>query len=147
MRHHLLLIIHLLAATLWIGGHLLLTLRYLPKALKTKDVGIIRNFEKQYEAVGLPALLILVVTGICMAYDYGITMSLWFTFSGALEKIISIKLLLLFSTFLLAVHARLFIIPRLSAERLNLMAAHIVLITLISIAMLVMGTFVRFGGI
>lgn len=147
MNHHILLILHLIAATVWVGGHLLLAIRYLPKALKSKDVEIIKSFEKQYEALGLPALLILIITGIWMAYDYGITVSQWFSFSGALEKVVSIKLLLLFSTLLLAIHARLFIIPGLSAARLKLMAAHIIMISLIGLAMLVLGTFVRVGGL
>jgi len=38
MYHHFLLIIHLLAATVWIGGHLILSTRYLPEAIKTKDL-------------------------------------------------------------------------------------------------------------
>lgn len=147
MKHHLLLISHLLAAAVWVGGHLLLAMRYLPKALKSKDVSVIKSFESQYEILGLPSLLILVVTGISMAYDYGVTVSQWFSFSDPLEKVVSTKLLLLFSTMLLAIHARLFIIPNLSAAKLTTMAIHIILITLIGLSMLVLGTFVRFGGL
>lgn len=147
MNHHFLLILHLIAATLWIGGHLLLALRYLPDAIRTKDVYIIKNFEKKYEILGLPALLVLVITGICMAYDYGITVDQWFSFSGAVEKVVSTKLALLFATLLLALHARIFIIPKLALNTLVLMAVHIVCITLIGIAMLIVGTFIRFGGL
>ena len=35
--HHIYLIFHLLAATIWVGGHLVLALGFLPKALKNKD--------------------------------------------------------------------------------------------------------------
>lgn len=147
MKHQLLLILHLMAATIWVGGHLFLTIRYLPKALKEKDVTIIKNFEEKFEPVGIPALLLLVLTGILMAYDYGVTFSNWFSFSNAIERVVSIKLLLLLFTLSLAVHARFFIIPKLDQTRLNEMAFHIVLVTLIGVAMLVLGTFVRFGGI
>jgi hypothetical protein len=147
MKHHLLLIIHLLSAAIWVGGHLILTIRYLPKALKQKDASIIRKFEESYEIIGLPALLVLVGTGIWMASDYGVTPSHYFQFSNPIEIVVSIKLLLLFSTLLLAIHARLFIIPSLSSENLKLMAFHIVLITLIGVTMLILGTFVRFGGL
>ncbi len=145
--HHVLLIIHLLAATVWIGGHLILSIGFLPKALKERAPEIITNFEKSYEKIGLPALLVLVVTGIFLSYSYGITISDWFSFRNSIEKVVSIKLILLFTTLGLAIHARFFIIPKLSAKSLPLMAAHIILITLVGITMMVVGTFVRFGGV
>lgn len=147
MNHHFLLVVHLMAACVWVGGHLLLTVKYLPKALKSKNPQIIRDFEKHYEPIGLPSLLVLIATGVCMAYDYGVTVSHWFSFSEPLEKVVSIKMLLMFSTLLLAVHARLYIIPSLSADKLKQMAVHIILITTIGVAMLILGTFVRFGGL
>ncbi|AMA49658.1 MULTISPECIES: CopD family protein [Flavobacterium] len=147
MTHHLLLIIHLLAASVWVGGHLILLIRYLPKALKNKDVEIIKNFEKQYEPIGLPALLILVGTGVLMAYQYNVTLTSWFSFESNIERVISIKLCLLMLTLVLAIHARLFIIPKLTSKTIILMAVHILLITLIGVSMLIVGSFVRFGGL
>ncbi|WP_444625995.1 copper resistance protein CopD [Flavobacterium columnare] len=147
MTHHLLLIIHLLAASVWVGGHLILLIRYLPKALKNKDVEIIKNFEKQYEPIGLPALLILVGTGVLMAYQYNVTLTSWFSFESNIERVISIKLCLLMLTLVLAIHARLFIIPKLTSKNIILMAVHILLITLIGVSMLIVGSFVRFGGL
>lgn len=147
MTHHLLLIIHLLAASVWVGGHLILLIRYLPKALKNKDVEIIKNFEKQYEPIGLPALLILVGTGVLMAYQYNVTLTSWFSFESNIERVISIKLCLLMLTLVLAIHARLFIIPKLTSKAIILMAVHILLITLIGVSMLIVGSFVRFGGL
>lgn len=126
---------------------MILSIGLLPKALKERDPEIITNFEKSYEKIGLPALLVLVVTGIFLSYSYGITVSDWFSFSNSIEKVVSIKLILLFTTLGLAIHARLFIIPKLSAKSLPFMAAHIILITLVGLTMMVIGTFVRFGGI
>lgn len=145
--HQTLLILHLLAATIWIGGHLILCVRYLPLAFKEKSTTPITHFEQQYEVIGLPALLVLIVTGIAMAYTYNVPVSSWFSFESAIEKVISVKLILLLTTLALAIHARLFIIPTLSVKRLPFMAFHIILITLIGISMLVFGTFIRFGGI
>ena len=54
--HHLILILHLIAATIWVGGHLVLAIGYLPKALKHKDFSYIGNFEKTYEPIGMPSL-------------------------------------------------------------------------------------------
>ena len=77
-KHHLLLIVHLLSATIWVGGHLVLMCGFLPKALKEKNFDYIGNFEKTYEPIGMPALLLLVITGIMMAYDYDATFTKWF---------------------------------------------------------------------
>ena len=79
--HHILLILHLVAATIWVGGHLVLAIGFLPKALKHNDFSYIANFEKTYEPIGMPSLLVLVITGIILAYDYGATFSTWLFFN------------------------------------------------------------------
>lgn len=147
MKHHILLIIHLLSATIWVGGHLILCFRYLPLALKNKDPNVIREYEKQYEPIGIPALLLLVITGVIMAYDYNVTFSSWFTFSNSVEKVVSIKLILLFTTLALAIHARFFIIPKLEVSSLRLMSIHIIILSIVAVTMLVFGSLVRVGGI
>ena len=80
MYHQIILIIHLLAATIWVGGHLILLLKYVPKAIKSNSLNDITFFRKNFESVGIPSLLILLVTGILMAYHYEITIDKWFTF-------------------------------------------------------------------
>ncbi len=142
---HILLIIHILSATIWVGGHILLLTRYLPKAFKDKNVRIIIDYESQFEFIGIPALLIQVVTGIWMSFIYQVKIDNWFSFSTNIEKIISIKLILLLVTIILAVHARIFIIPKLGNHNLPLLTVHIILVTFIAISMLVLGTFVRMG--
>lgn len=64
-----LIIAHVLGAAIWIGGHLLLCLRYLLEALKKKDPEIIKVFEKKYEIIGMPSLLVQVITGVWMAFS------------------------------------------------------------------------------
>lgn len=145
--HHILLVIHIFAATIWVGGHVVLSLGFLPKALKQKDPSIITSFEKSYEKIGLPALLLLIISGIMLSYTYNVTVSDWFSFKTSIERVVSLKLILLFCTLGLAVHARLYIIPKLSVKSLPFMALHIIFITLISLTMMTLGTFVRFGGL
>ncbi len=147
MLHHIYLILHLLAATIWVGGHLFLAIRVLPKALKSKDITLINNFKDLFEPIGLPSLVILVVTGILMAYDFDATFTKWFSFSGAVEKIVSIKLILLFTTVALAVSAQRFEAPKLSVHNLGAFAFHIIAVTVIGVTMLILGSFVRSGGI
>jgi putative copper export protein len=148
MSHHLLLIIHLLCASIWVGGHLLLVFGHLPQALKEKNQNIILDYERKYEPVGMTALVLLVVTGIMMAYKYGVSIEYWFHFATPIEKVVSTKLLLLLLTVLFALSAQFRVLPKLknNPDKLPEMTFHIVSVTLIGILMLVVGSFVRFGG-
>lgn len=148
--HHLLLIIHLLSATIWVGGHLVLAIAFLPKALKHKDFSYIESFEKKYELVGIPALVLLVITGIIMAYDFGIQLGSWFSFSSPMEKGVSFKLICLLLTVGFAISAQTRVLPKLEKGDINKlpeMAFHIISVTLLGIAMLILGSFFRYGGI
>lgn len=147
MPHQIILIFHLLAATVWVGGHLFLSIRYLPEALKKKDASILINFKDKFEPVGMPSLIILLVTGILMAYHYDVTFTQWFSFSNGIEKIVSLKLSLLLITVVMAINAQVFVFPNVKSERLFPVAVQIVSITIIGIAMLVLGSWVRIGGL
>lgn len=147
MSHHLLLILHLIGAAIWVGGHLILTLGILPEVLRKKDPQILLNFEQKYEKIGMPALVIMVITGVWMAYQFGFGFSTWFQFKNPVETVISLKLLLLFVTILFALSAQFLVLPRLSGKTLPLMAFHIISVTTIGVLMLVLGSFVRFGGV
>lgn len=149
MNHHFLLIVHLICAAIWVGGHLLLVFAYLPKALKEKNQHIILGYEKKYEPVGMPALALLVITGILMAYKYGVGIESWFHFAAPIEKVVSTKLTLLFVTVLFALSAQFRVIPKLknNPDKLSEMSIHIISVTTIGVIMLILGSFVRFGGI
>ncbi|KAF2339092.1 CopD family protein [Flavobacterium ginsenosidimutans] len=145
--HHFILIIHLLAATIWVGGHLLLAICYLPTALKKKDPKIILNFEKKFETLGMSSLVLLIVTGIWMAYDFGVTIETCFHFKSGFEKVVSLKLILLFCTFICAVCAQFYVIPNLNENNIKKIAVIILTVTSIGVAMLVLGSTLRYGGI
>lgn len=149
MNHHLLLIVHLLCASIWVGGHLLLTFGHLPQALKEKNQNIILNYERKYEPVGMTSLILLVITGIMMAYKYGVSIEYWFHFATPIEKVVSTKLLLLLLTVLFALSAQFRVLPKLknNPDKLPEMTFHIISVTVIGAAMLVLGSCVRFGGL
>ncbi len=149
MSHHLLLIIHLMAAAVWVGGHLYLSICVLPKAWKEKSATPILSFEKSYSNIGLPSLVLLVITGIWMSVQFGIYPAQWFSFSNPLERVVSIKILFLLLTVLFALSAQLRIISKLktSNSKLTEMMIHAISVSLIGITMLIMGTFIRYGGI
>ncbi|MFM2172420.1 MAG: hypothetical protein RLZZ54_347 [Cyanobacteriota bacterium] len=65
-----LVIVHALAATVWTGGHLVLDLRVLPRALKEQSAQAIRDFEELFEPLALTALAIQVITGLWMGSMY-----------------------------------------------------------------------------
>ena len=148
--HHLILILHLIAATIWVGGHLVLAIGYLPKALKRKDFSYIGNFEKTYEPIGMPSLAVLVITGILMAYDYNAGLSSWFSFATPIERVVSLKLICLLTSICFAISAQTRVLPKLRKGQLNKlseMAVHIICVTLIGVVMVVLGSLVKIGGI
>ncbi|AVM50658.1 CopD family protein [Capnocytophaga sp. oral taxon 878] len=148
--HHILLIVHLIAATIWVGGHLVLAIGFLPKALKHNDFSYIGNFEKTYEPIGMPSLVVLVITGIIMAYDYSASFSTWFSFSTPIERVVSLKLMCLLTSVCFAISAQTRVLPQLrkgNMKKLPEMAVHIICVTTIGVLMVVLGSFVRIGGI
>jgi uncharacterized membrane protein len=147
MKHQIYLIIHLLAATIWVGGHLLLLLRYVPKAIKSKSLEELSAFRKNFEPVGMPSLFILIITGILMAYDYNITFEKWFLFEDSIEKIVSIKLILLFISLTLAFITLKFVLPFINKISPFILYFIIFLVTTIAVTMLVLGSLVRIGGL
>ncbi len=144
MLYHTLLLLHLIGACIWLGGHFILSLQIVPKALVKKDVQLIQQFEKIFEPIGIPSLVIQIITGVWMAiFQYGIQ----FNWDNAIQRNIIIKLSLLVLSLLLALHARIFIIPKLSLVNLPMMVLHIRFITLVALLMVFFGLQFRFGGL
>lgn len=133
----------------WVGGHLYLAVCVLPSILRNNDVERLLKFEKSFEPLGMSALLFLVITGVWMSVQFGISWGKWFTFSSSMERVVSIKLILLFATFLLALSAQIRVFPKLKngVNKLPEMTFHIIMVTLLGVAMLVLGSFLRYGGI
>ena len=138
--------LHLLGASIWVGGHLVLLLGVLPRALRERDPSAVLRFESAFERIGIPALLVQAITGIWLASRY--VPGLWpaFTFSDPLRSAVAIKLLLLAGTVLTGLHARLRVLPRLSPERMSFMALHVTLVTMMAVALLFVGAFIRTGA-
>ncbi len=139
-----LILIHVLGATVWVGGHLILSIGFLPNALKQKNPQIILDFEKQFEKIGLPALLMQVVTGISMALIY-VPFRHWMSLETPHHVYLWTKLGLLAGTLALAIHARFFILPRLTEQKLPQLAFHIVLVTVLAMFFVLTGLSFRFN--
>jgi len=145
MFYHYALIIHILCATIWTGGHLVLALVILPKTLRTHDVEELHAFESRYERIGIPALILLVVTGLYLAHIRVPDPGRWLSFSDPFSKLVGYKLVLLATTVVLAIDARLRIIPRLTKDNLTQLAWHIIPVTIVAVAFVVVGVGFRFG--
>jgi len=145
VTYRLLVGLHLLGATVWVGGHLVLSLSVLPRALRARDPEIVRDFESGFERLGIPALLVQVITGLWLAGRWAPDVAGWFVPSTPQAKLVLVKLALLAVTIALAVHARLRVIPRLDAARLRLLAYHVVAVTLLGVALLAVGVAIRTG--
>jgi len=147
VTYRLLVALHLLGASVWVGGHLVLSLAVLPRALREHDPSIIRGFESGFERLGVSALLVQVVTGLWLAHLWAPDVKGWLFPSTPAARLILVKLALLAATVALAVHARLRVVPRLDATTLRLLAYHIVAVTLRGVALLVVGVAIRTGTV
>jgi putative copper export protein len=145
--YHLLVIVHALAATVWTGGHLVLDLGVLPRALRAQSAEAIRSFEETFEPLGLTALAIQLVTGLWMGWIYLPGFQGLLNPANSIGLLVGVKLLLLAGTAALAIHARLRLIPNLTDENLTGLAWHIRGITALAIAFVVVGSFIRLGGV
>ena len=140
----LLVILHVLGATVWTGGHLVLALAVLPRVLRERAPDELLRFEAGFEKIGIPALLLQVLTGLLLAAQM-LPPSQWLELHNPAARLVCIKLGLLALTALLAMDARLRIIPRLSASNLRALAWHIVPVTLIAVLFVITGVGFRFG--
>jgi putative copper export protein len=143
--HGTLLLLHVLGATVWTGGHLVLTLVVLPRVLRERDAAALLRFEAGYERIGIPALLIQVASGVWLAHLLVPEVGRWFAFDDPVGRLVGVKLTLLALTVALAADARLRIIPQLSPQTLGALAWHVVPVTVLAVLFVVVGVAFRSG--
>lgn len=141
----LVLTFHVLAATIWTGGHIVLATVILPRVLRDRASEDLLKFEAGYERIGIPALLIQVISGIWLAFHVLPGFANWFDMSNPVARLIMFKLVLLLLTAAFAVDARLRIIPKLSENNLVSLAWHIVPVTIVSVLFVIVGVAFRTG--
>ena len=145
--YRLLVVLHLLGATVWVGGHLVLSLVVLPRALRARNASIVSEFESGYERIGLPALVLQVITGAWLALHWVPDVRGWLAPASLHGWLVLVKLGLLAATLALAAHARFRLVPALDGGGLSTLAYHIVGVTLLGVAMLITGVAIRTGGV
>lgn len=143
--YYIALSLHILGATIWAGGHLILATTILPRALREHRAAAVSEFERSFERIGLPALAVQIVTGLWLANHLLGAPGNWFH-DNPIAHVIQIKLGLLVLTLALAIHARLRVVPKLSDDTLPTLAWHIRLVTIVAVLFVLAGTSIRFGG-
>ena len=138
---------HLIGGSIWVGGHLILAVSLLPEALARRDPDMVHGFERIYERIGLPAMLVQLVTGLWLSLRFRPDVASWLDWNDPVALTISLKLLCLLATLALALHARLVLIPRLTAASLTLLATHILAVTALALAFVWLGVAFRYGGV
>ncbi len=141
------LMLHILAATVWTGGHLVLAVTILPKALRRNAPELISEFDSGFERIGVPALILSIITGLWLAYRMIPDVSAWFSFANDVSTLIVTKLALLAVTVALAVDARVRIIPSINRSNVKALAFHIIPVTVISVLFVIIGVGFRTGGV
>jgi len=139
------LLLHILAATIWTGGHLVLAIAILPRVLRERSPTKLLEFESAYERIGIPSLVVQVATGLWLAHRMVPELSRWLAFGDPVATLVGVKLLLLATTVAFALDARLRLIPRLSKQNLGALAWHVVPVTIVSVLFLVVGVSFRTG--
>lgn len=138
-------LLHVLAATIWTGGHLVLATTVLPRALRARDPRVLLEFESGFERIGMPALLVQVASGLWLAHALLPDWQDWLSWETPPARLIGFKLILLAITFATALDARLRIIPHLDAATLPALARRIYLVTTVSVLFVVVGVSFRGG--
>lgn len=139
------LLLHILAATVWTGGHLVLATVILPRVLRERSPAKLLEFESAYERVGIPALIVQAVTGFWLARRMVPDFGKWLAFDDPVATLVGVKVILLATTVGFALDARLRLIPRLSERNLDALAWHIVPVTLVAVLFVVVGVAFRTG--
>jgi putative copper export protein len=139
------LLLHIVSATVWTGGHLVLALRILPGVLSRRSASMLLDFERRYEPLGMSALVVQVISGTWLASRL-VPFSLWLSLGNPTSRMVVMKLACLALTIAFALDARLRVLPRLRDDNVHTMVPHITAVTVLSVLFVVAGVGFRTGG-
>ncbi|MEQ9617111.1 MAG: CopD family protein [Phycisphaerales bacterium] len=145
--YKLIVMLHMLGACVWIGGHAVLVGMILPKALKRNDPGPVLEFERDYGRLGLGALVVQLATGLWLADRWIGDWSTIFREPTPQAHLILSKLTVLVITVMLAGFTYHKVLPRIDEGRLKLFTLLASVTTGLAVIMLVLGVGIRTGGL
>ncbi len=139
IERSILVILHILGASIWIGGMLIMALGVLPKAKKAKDAALLKNYEGSFHILGMIALTIQFLTGFRLAMIYAGGMKGLFDFSSHPAVLFIWKLVLILITMGLFVVFKKKTLSVLDNSNISSASTLIWVLTLISITLMVLG--------
>lgn len=149
MPHHsLYLFVHILAACVLFGGHLVMSVIVLPRAKRAKDPAYFLAFERPFGRLAIPSLAIQAATGPVLANRF-VPPSEWFLWENVVQDHIASKLLLLVIMIAMTISMSLRVRPRLLAndpKAFRSAAIHAHTITFLSFLMVMLGVSLNTGG-
>jgi len=146
-EYQVLQLIHVIGATIWVGGHLLLLGGYLRRALREGSASPIIEFERMFARIGLPSFALTMVSGALMGL-IRYPPSLWLDLDGPTGRL-GLKVLTVTALLPIMVYAEKRVLPALkSGGNPKMLARFSVLATvatILSLILVVLGWAVRFG--
>ncbi len=146
MSHRALLILHGIAAAVWLGGLAGLALGYLPEAWRTRDPRLLVDAIARFDRLGLPALIVAIITGCILAYHWLPETALWFNRELPHGAAILSKFSLLILALLIYAYQRARVLPTLGPERIPRLGLCLMLQLVLATLLLIAGSAFRFTG-
>jgi len=139
-------LIHVLAASMWVGSHLVLATGPLVKAVRVRDLSYVLEFYRAFAWPATIALIVAALTGVYMAYLRA-PPSHWFDF-GTPQGRIGEKIALFVALLLISGYAHARIVPEMRKGNPGVFwkaVAYIAVAAILAIAFPVMGLMIRYG--
>lgn len=113
--------------------------------LRSRSASMLLDFERRYEALGMSALVVQVVTGPWLAARL-VPVGMWLSTGNPYSRLVMTKLACLALTAMFAIDARFRVLPRLRDENVTSMVPHIVSVTTLGVIFVIAGVGFRVGG-
>lgn len=140
-----LIILHLIAACVWVGVQAVLAFSILPQAVQERDGAGLYRISSLYSTVGLPALALEVMTGVLLAYLHLPDFGSWVDFGNPMGRLIGTKVILLGVLLVLGIDLRVRLFPKVSSKGLKILRWPVWLILLFSVLQVFVGASFRIG--
>lgn len=113
--YSILILFHVIGASVWFGGLMVLSFSILPKAKRAQDPGAIASYMRHFLRVGYPALMIQTLTGPMIATRLVRSMADWFAWQDSTQDHIGSKLIMLPIIVIVTVQMQRKVLPRLES--------------------------------
>lgn len=140
-----LVVLHLLAACVWLGGHVVLAYLVSPNALDGRNPDTVYRIQSLYDKIGMPSLVLQVLTGFVLAYLHTPDLAAWVAFESPMGRLIALKLVLQLVVLGLALDLRIRLFARVGSAGLGSLRLHVFVISFVSAALVFLGASFRIG--